>query len=196
MPLRPARLGKTPRATEPVVDKHHAVCKTRVPSPRTIRLYRLRPDQGFPENLSLACAYRPDRKPFGRDHRKMLRRRTRRRLPRVDHETGYLQRDRGRRCGGLPHPRRMDLKAMQVALVTGAGSRLGKVLARHLARNGYMVIVHVNRTREEGRKLVREIVDGGHHAAMIPCNFERPSSVAGFFEKIVRRHGPPRLIIN
>jgi NAD(P)-dependent dehydrogenase (short-subunit alcohol dehydrogenase family) len=90
----------------------------------------------------------------------------------------------------------MDLSAMQVALVTGAGSRLGKVLARHLARNGYMVIVHVNRSRDEGRKLVREIVTGGHQAVMIPCNFERPSSVAGFFEKIVRRYGLPRLVIN
>src|ERR1700692_2944664 len=88
----------------------------------------------------------------------------------------------------------MGLNAMQVALVTGAGSRLGKVLAQHLARNGYMVIVHVNRSRDEGRKLVREIVAGGHQAVMIPCNFERPSSVAGFFEKIVRRYGLPRLV--
>ena len=85
---------------------------------------------------------------------------------------------------------------MQVALITGAGSRLGQVLAKHLARNGYMVVVHVNRSRDTGRKLVSEIVDDGHHAAMMSCDFERTANVAGFFEKILRLHGLPRLIIN
>jgi NAD(P)-dependent dehydrogenase (short-subunit alcohol dehydrogenase family) len=90
----------------------------------------------------------------------------------------------------------MDLSAMQVALVTGAGSRLGQVLAKHLAKNGYMVVVHVNRSRDAGRKLVEEIVDGGHHAVMISCDFERSSSIVRFFEKVVRLHGLPHLIIN
>lgn len=90
----------------------------------------------------------------------------------------------------------MDLGSMPVALVTGAGSRLGQVLAKRLAGEGYMVIVHVNRSRDTGRKLVKEIVTAGHQAAMMSCDFTRPSSVGGFFEKVVRTYGPPRLIIN
>jgi len=50
---------------------------------------------------------------------------------------------------------------MQVALVTGAASRLGQVLAKQLAKQGYMVVVHVNRSRDAGRKLVDEIVASG-----------------------------------
>jgi NAD(P)-dependent dehydrogenase (short-subunit alcohol dehydrogenase family) len=90
----------------------------------------------------------------------------------------------------------MDLSSMQVALITGAGSRLGQVLAKHLAKNGYMVVVHVNRSRDAGRKLVREIVDGGHHAAMVSGDFGRSSSVIRFFEKVVRLHGLPQLVVN
>jgi NAD(P)-dependent dehydrogenase (short-subunit alcohol dehydrogenase family) len=90
----------------------------------------------------------------------------------------------------------MDLSAMQIALVTGAGSRLGQVLAKHLAKNGYMVVIHVNRSREAGQKLVREIVASGHQAAMVSGDFGRSSSIVRFFEKVVRLHGLPRLIIN
>jgi NAD(P)-dependent dehydrogenase (short-subunit alcohol dehydrogenase family) len=85
---------------------------------------------------------------------------------------------------------------MQIALVTGAGSRLGKVLAKYLARNGYKVIVHVNKSRREGSSLVKEIADSGHHAAMMSCDFQRPANVVRFFEKVVQLHGLPRLIIN
>jgi NAD(P)-dependent dehydrogenase (short-subunit alcohol dehydrogenase family) len=85
---------------------------------------------------------------------------------------------------------------MQVALITGAGSRLGQVLAKHLAKNGYMVVVHVNRSRDVGRRLVKEIVDSGHHAATISCDFRQSASVIRLFEKVVRLYGSPRLIIN
>jgi NAD(P)-dependent dehydrogenase (short-subunit alcohol dehydrogenase family) len=90
----------------------------------------------------------------------------------------------------------VDLSPMPVALVTGAASRLGRVLAKHLAKSGYMVVVHVNRSRDAGRKLAEEIADGGHQAVMMSCDFARTSGVAGFFEKVVRRHGLPQLIVN
>src|ERR1700754_631529 len=85
---------------------------------------------------------------------------------------------------------------MRVAVVTGAGSRLGRVLAKRLAKDGYMVVVHVNRSREAGRKLVAEIVREGRQAAMISSDFTRPSNVVGFFEKVVRLYGLPQLIVN
>ena len=85
---------------------------------------------------------------------------------------------------------------MPVALITGAGSRLGRVLAKHLAENGYMVVLHVHRSRDAGRALVKEIVDAGGHAVMMACDFGRPSSIPVFFDKVVRLHGLPHLIIN
>jgi NAD(P)-dependent dehydrogenase (short-subunit alcohol dehydrogenase family) len=85
---------------------------------------------------------------------------------------------------------------MTAALVTGAGGRLGEVIARHLARNGYEVIVHVNKSRERGKKLVRQIVGEGHSAALDFCDFTRPQRVPGFFKTIAARHGVPQLIVN
>jgi NAD(P)-dependent dehydrogenase (short-subunit alcohol dehydrogenase family) len=85
---------------------------------------------------------------------------------------------------------------MPVALITGAGSRFGQVLARSLASHGYTVVAHVNRSRDKGRKLIKEIVSDGHRAVMISCDLARPSGAAQLFEKVVRDHGPPQLIIN
>jgi NAD(P)-dependent dehydrogenase (short-subunit alcohol dehydrogenase family) len=73
---------------------------------------------------------------------------------------------------------------------------LGQVLAKHLASNGYMVVAHVNRSRDMGRKLVDEITGQGHQAVMISCDFARPSRVVNFFERVARQFGLPQLIIN
>ncbi len=85
---------------------------------------------------------------------------------------------------------------MAIALVTGAGGRLGEVIARHLAKNGYQVIVHVNTSRAQGNKLVQEIVREGSKAFVASCDFSRPASVTPFFAKIVKQHGVPDLIVN
>jgi NAD(P)-dependent dehydrogenase (short-subunit alcohol dehydrogenase family) len=85
---------------------------------------------------------------------------------------------------------------MASALVTGAGGRLGEVIARHLARHGYQVIVHVNTSRAQGGKLVQEIVREGNKAALASCDFSRPAGVGPFFDKIAQKHGVPDLIVN
>jgi NAD(P)-dependent dehydrogenase (short-subunit alcohol dehydrogenase family) len=85
---------------------------------------------------------------------------------------------------------------MPLALVTGAGARLGAEIARHLAKNGYKVIVHVNRGIENGRKVVKEITDAGNSAAMMSGDLRRPANVARLFEKLVKQHGLPQLIVN
>ena len=85
---------------------------------------------------------------------------------------------------------------MPIALVTGAGGRLGEVIARHLARNGHRLIVHVNKSRAQGRKLTQEIVGEGGEAVLVSCDFSRPARVPGFFDKIARQHGVPDLIVN
>jgi NAD(P)-dependent dehydrogenase (short-subunit alcohol dehydrogenase family) len=85
---------------------------------------------------------------------------------------------------------------MAIALVTGAGGRLGEVIARHLAGNGYQVIVHVNKSRAQGNKLVQEIVREGNEAVLACCDFSRPANVGPFFDKIAGRHGVPDLIVN
>lgn len=85
---------------------------------------------------------------------------------------------------------------MATALVTGAGGRLGEIIARHLARNGFTVVVHVNSSRKAGARLVRELRDEGHRAALETADFSRPQTVPALFERIVRTHGAPALIVN
>jgi NAD(P)-dependent dehydrogenase (short-subunit alcohol dehydrogenase family) len=85
---------------------------------------------------------------------------------------------------------------MPTALVTGSGARLGEVIVRHLAKNGFKVIVHVNRSRRQGNQVVKEIVDAGGEAALTSCDFAKTARVASFFERIVRQHGVPDLIVN
>jgi NAD(P)-dependent dehydrogenase (short-subunit alcohol dehydrogenase family) len=93
-------------------------------------------------------------------------------------------------------PGRGGNNAMALALVTGAGGRLGEVIARHLAGNGYQVIVHVNTSRAQGSKLARDIVRDGNQAFVETCDFSRPASVTPFFARIVKQHGIPDLIVN
>jgi NAD(P)-dependent dehydrogenase (short-subunit alcohol dehydrogenase family) len=86
---------------------------------------------------------------------------------------------------------------MPLALVTGSGGRLGAVIARHLAKNGFKVIAHVNKSRPAGKKLVREIIEDGGQAVLTFCDFGgKPSTVTGFFQDIVGEHGVPDLIVN
>ena len=85
---------------------------------------------------------------------------------------------------------------MPIALVTGSGGRLGKVIARHLSENGFRLIVHVNRSRQAGKKLVKEIVDSGGEAALIFSDFRKSSDVSRLFREMVGRHGVPDLIVN
>ncbi len=84
----------------------------------------------------------------------------------------------------------------EIALVTGAGRRIGKAIALELARAGAKVIVHVNQSLDEGRETVGEIAASGGTAALIQADqrsvpaIERAcTEAAGFF-------GPITLLAN
>ncbi|WP_415835207.1 SDR family oxidoreductase [Corallococcus soli] len=64
-----------------------------------------------------------------------------------------------------PLPSRMDLPfAGKVALVTGSGKGIGKVIATRLARAGATVVVNSFHSREDGERTARDIVDSGGKA--------------------------------
>jgi NAD(P)-dependent dehydrogenase (short-subunit alcohol dehydrogenase family) len=85
---------------------------------------------------------------------------------------------------------------MPTALVTGSAGRLGEVIVRHLSKNGFKVIVHVNRSRREGERLVGEIIEDGGEAVVVSSDFRKVSNVTKFFAGIVGKHGVPDLIVN
>jgi NAD(P)-dependent dehydrogenase (short-subunit alcohol dehydrogenase family) len=70
------------------------------------------------------------------------------------------------------------------------------VISLHLAANGFDLVLHVNHSRDQGRKLAKEISAQGRSAALVSCDFRHPRRVEGFFARIVERHGLPDLIVN
>ncbi|RYZ43724.1 MAG: SDR family oxidoreductase [Myxococcaceae bacterium] len=64
-----------------------------------------------------------------------------------------------------PLPSRLDLPFVgKVALVTGSGKGIGKVIATRLARAGATVVVNSFHSREDGEKTARDIVEAGGKA--------------------------------
>src|SRR6478672_10674467 len=66
----------------------------------------------------------------------------------------------------------------KVCLVTGAGSGIGKAIAKQLAREGGKVAV-VDLNEQHGAETVREIVSAKGEALFAQCNVGDPSQIQG-----------------
>ena len=76
----------------------------------------------------------------------------------------------------------------RVALVTGAGSGIGKASAVLLAREGAKVAA-LSRTREELEKTVREIEDAGGEGLVVTADTSRPEQVEDAVRQVMERWG-------
>ncbi|MBW3627857.1 MAG: SDR family oxidoreductase [Gemmatimonadetes bacterium] len=74
----------------------------------------------------------------------------------------------------------------RVALVTGAGSGIGKAAALLLAREGARVAA-LSRTEEELQKTVREIEDAGGEGMVVTADTSKPDQMEGAIRQIVER---------
>ena len=84
----------------------------------------------------------------------------------------------------------------QVALVTGAGKRIGKVIALTLARAGANVVVNYNRSRAEALRTVREIESLGVRAVAIRADISKPAEVRAMFRAAHRKFGRLDILVN
>jgi NAD(P)-dependent dehydrogenase (short-subunit alcohol dehydrogenase family) len=84
----------------------------------------------------------------------------------------------------------------QVALVTGAGRRLGGVIALALARAGANLVVHYNESKEGAQASVREIERLGGQAIAVRADVSRPSQVAAMFRAVEKRLGRLDVLVN
>lgn len=87
-------------------------------------------------------------------------------------------------------------KAPGGALVTGAGTRVGKSLARGLAQKGYHVAIHYNSSHEGAHQLAQELLNEGYAAAPIQCNLENRAQRAKLIDEAARTVGPLTLLVN
>jgi NAD(P)-dependent dehydrogenase (short-subunit alcohol dehydrogenase family) len=80
---------------------------------------------------------------------------------------------------------------MKVALVTGAGSGIGRAAAQALLGDGYQVVLAGRR-----RGPLEETAQGSPHALVVPTDVRQPDSVRALFAAVKDRHGRLDLLFN
>ena len=80
---------------------------------------------------------------------------------------------------------------MSWALVTGAGKRLGRGVALDLARAGWGVVVHYNRSERAAQAVANEIKDAGGAAALARAELSDPAERATLVGRATEAAGAP-----
>lgn len=81
------------------------------------------------------------------------------------------------------------------AIVTGAGSGIGRAIALRLAADGYAVLVN-DLSEDRARSVASEIVEAGGAATAVAGNVARPEDVAEVHAAGVAAHGDVALLVN
>ena len=84
----------------------------------------------------------------------------------------------------------------QVALVTGAGRRIGRVIALTLARAGANVVVNYNESREEAQSAVQEIKGLGVGAIALRADVANSVQVQAMFRAVQKRFKRLDILVN
>jgi NAD(P)-dependent dehydrogenase (short-subunit alcohol dehydrogenase family) len=82
------------------------------------------------------------------------------------------------------------------ALVTGAARRIGAVIARRLAEQGYAVGVHANRSIEEAEALAAALRAAGFRAEALAADLSDRAALDGLLPACAAALGPVRLLVN
>ncbi|HEX8404528.1 MAG TPA: SDR family oxidoreductase [Duganella sp.] len=93
-----------------------------------------------------------------------------------------------------PGPTSQD--SARVALVTGAGRRIGRAIALGLARAGWDVAVHYRASRDEALEVAAEIVALGRRAVTLQCDLSDEAAVRALLPRAIAALGPVRCVVN
>ncbi|HEV7345901.1 MAG TPA: SDR family oxidoreductase [Devosia sp.] len=83
-----------------------------------------------------------------------------------------------------------------VALVTGAGDRIGATIARRLAAAGHAVVIHYNSNAEGARTVSESIRSAGGRADVIGADLADRSQRAGLIGRAAALFGPLTILVN
>lgn len=84
----------------------------------------------------------------------------------------------------------------KVALVTGAGRRLGKAFAEALAAHGADVVVHYGRSAGPAEALARSLEAQGVRAVPLQADLADPEQVPGLLDRAVEAMGEVHYLVN
>lgn len=99
------------------------------------------------------------------------------------------------KLGGVGKARHAFLKG-QLALVTGAGARIGRKVALELAAHGASIAVHYNRSSEPAERLVSLIRKNRGHAAAFQADLSDETQCIELIPTINREFGTVRILVN
>ena len=89
-----------------------------------------------------------------------------------------------------------DNSGPRVALVTGAGRRLGRAIALGMAQAGWDVAVHYRASEAEARAVVAEIVALGRRAVALHCELADEAAVRQLVPRAVAALGALHCVVN
>jgi pteridine reductase len=83
-----------------------------------------------------------------------------------------------------------------VALVTGAGSRLGRCISLRLARAGFDLGVHFHRSTEQAETLARQVAALGRRAELFSADLNEHREAEGLVETVAESMGRVDVLVN
>lgn len=93
-------------------------------------------------------------------------------------------------------PVRSAARPPPAALVTGGARRIGRAIVLALARGGYAVAVHANRSVGDAEALCGEVIAGGGRARVVTADLADHDAVAALVPAAAGAVGPLALLIN
>lgn len=84
----------------------------------------------------------------------------------------------------------------KIAVVTGAGRGIGRGIALALAREGAMVVVNYNGSKERAEEVVNTIEQAGGNAVSIQCNVSDFEAAKEFYAGVVKEYGKIDILVN
>ncbi len=85
--------------------------------------------------------------------------------------------------------------AVKTAVITGAGTGIGRAVALELARQGFVAVL-AGRRSEPLQNVAREIVASGGQALAVPCDVADSTSVRNLFQTVRERYQRLDLLFN
>ena len=84
----------------------------------------------------------------------------------------------------------------RVALVTGAGKRIGRAIALALAKDGYRIAVHFSASAAGARETVRMIAADGGQSCVFRADLRRLGEPARLVADVARTYGRLDVLVN
>lgn len=83
-----------------------------------------------------------------------------------------------------------------IAIITGAGKRIGRHLALSLAKEGWNIAAHYNQSAQDAKLLCEEITTLGRQAITLQADLTNEADVKGLIPACSKQLGCPDLLIN